>query len=375
MERSVLSILSSISIFLLCFLAVILMTRGNQHHRGARYLGFFLLLNGLNFLGGLLFISDQAIRYPSLVFWTNALPLTFGPLLWLYTKKITGITAPFKRYWLHFLPFILAFILTVVSYHIQPLETKREILALARGPLQKSLPVIISTMVLYAHVALYAFLSIRDVMRYQTSLKDQYSSSQQVNVRWWILLISLYALVLLVAFINSVYGFAGNTQSYELSLIALSFATLLFASFFMYRAISSPFPKAESLPPKYAASPLDETQLDRLETKLDSVMANQKLYRDADLSTDTLAAELHTSGRWLSQLINQRKGMNFYDYVNSQRIEEACRILESSEDKKLTVLEVMFDAGFNSKSSFNTAFKKYKGVTPTEFRNKMRSTS
>ena len=63
-------------------------------------------------------------------------------------------------------------------------------------------------------------------------------------------------------------------------------------------------------------------------------------------------------------------GQHFYDLINRYRIEEAARLLTDPEDEKITILEVLYQVGFNSKSSFNTLFKKYMGMTPTEFRNR-----
>jgi len=63
-------------------------------------------------------------------------------------------------------------------------------------------------------------------------------------------------------------------------------------------------------------------------------------------------------------------GQNFYDFINRYRILEAKQLLTNPKDPKITVLEVLYEVGFNSKSSFNTLFKKYTGLTPTEFRKK-----
>jgi AraC-like DNA-binding protein len=63
-------------------------------------------------------------------------------------------------------------------------------------------------------------------------------------------------------------------------------------------------------------------------------------------------------------------GQNFYDFINRHRIDEASRLLTNPADEKITILEVLYEVGFNSKSSFNTLFKKYTGLTPTEFRKK-----
>jgi AraC-like DNA-binding protein len=105
-----------------------------------------------------------------------------------------------------------------------------------------------------------------------------------------------------------------------------------------------------------------------LSEKLNSHITKNKPYLDADLTLNDLASQVQVSSRQLSTLINAELGKSFFDLINSYRIEEAKRILRESKDRKLTVLEVMYQAGFNSKSSFNTAFKKYTGSTPTAFK-------
>ena len=75
-------------------------------------------------------------------------------------------------------------------------------------------------------------------------------------------------------------------------------------------------------------------------------------------------------GQMLSLLINERTGMHFYDFVNRYRVEEAKRLLrESILRDELSILGIAYEVGFNSKSSFNTAFKKAAGITPSQYRN------
>lgn len=373
MGLSPLGILSSIAIFLLCFLAVILIISKNRKHPGRQMLGVFLLLNGLNFLGGLFFISDLVFEYPELVFWTNVLPLTFGPLLWFYTRSlINGHLWLPRVWWAHFLPFLLIFSLMVISYHIQPEIRKIEILKLSRQ-LHNSLPVILSTLAFYLHVLFYVSLTIRDILSFRKEMKNQYSSIRRINTDWWITLTGLYALLLLSALVNSFFGFSDREAAYETSLLVLSFTTLVYAAFFLYRAVVAPFSLIEETTPRYAGSPLEKQEILRIEVELDKLMMERKLFCEPDLSVQRLAEELGTSGKWLSQVINQQKGLNFFDYINRMRIEEAAHTLSS--DSKITVLEVMYACGFNSKSSFNMAFRKYIGQTPTQYRKEKRSTS
>ncbi|MEO0902667.1 MAG: helix-turn-helix domain-containing protein, partial [Bacteroidota bacterium] len=74
--------------------------------------------------------------------------------------------------------------------------------------------------------------------------------------------------------------------------------------------------------------------------------------------------------RELSILINHKMGQHFFDFVNSYRIQSAVDILKDPTKKKVTILEILYEVGFNSKSSFNTAFKKHTGHTPTTYRSK-----
>jgi AraC-like DNA-binding protein len=116
---------------------------------------------------------------------------------------------------------------------------------------------------------------------------------------------------------------------------------------------------------KYAKSSLDEATRTRIRRKLDQAFAGS-VYRDNRLTLRGLSQHIRENPHYLSQVINQDFGMSFYDLINRQRIESAKSALTSSPDK--TVLEIALEAGFNSKSTFNTAFRQHAGTTPTQFR-------
>ena len=78
---------------------------------------------------------------------------------------------------------------------------------------------------------------------------------------------------------------------------------------------------------------------------------------------------MHIYSYDLSVLINHHLNQHFFDFINEYRIQKAMQILKNPSKKKLTILEILYEVGFNSKSSFNTAFKKHTNQTPTEFRN------
>jgi AraC-like DNA-binding protein len=101
-------------------------------------------------------------------------------------------------------------------------------------------------------------------------------------------------------------------------------------------------------------------------------METVKPWLDPDLTLEQLAGQLALRPRVLSQVINEDLGQNFFEFINRYRIGEAKALLMDPADKKMTVLEVLYQVGFNSKSSFNTLFKKQTGVTPSEFKKKRR---
>jgi AraC-like DNA-binding protein len=102
--------------------------------------------------------------------------------------------------------------------------------------------------------------------------------------------------------------------------------------------------------------------------RLKIYMEQEKPYLDSSLTLQKLAGQLEMSSRDLSILINHELGQHFFDFVNKYRIKEATGILENKEKSDVTVLEILYEVGFNSKSSFNTAFKKHTNLTPTQYR-------
>ena len=98
-----------------------------------------------------------------------------------------------------------------------------------------------------------------------------------------------------------------------------------------------------------------------------ALMEQHKLYRKNELRYSDLAARLGVSVSQLSKLMNQQIGMSFNEFVNAYRVQDAKERLSQNEGDKHTLLAVAFDAGFNSKASFNRIFKQHTGLTPSEY--------
>ena len=114
--------------------------------------------------------------------------------------------------------------------------------------------------------------------------------------------------------------------------------------------------------------PDDDVEIIEQINTVKKYISEQKPYLDSSLTMQDLARQLNMSTRDLSILINHHLNQHFFDFVNEYRIKKAMSILEDPSSKNLTILEILFDVGFNSKSPFNTAFKKHTNVTPTVYR-------
>jgi len=164
------------------------------------------------------------------------------------------------------------------------------------------------------------------------------------------------------------YPFYKRPLFYVLMAALLLFAGAGFSWWFYRGRRTQPMPGNKPEEPKYKTSALLPETVEQVLPRLLQLMEKEKVYLKADLNLKTLAQRLNVHYNYLSQIINERLSQSFNDYINSYRIEEAKKkLLDPAEDNK-TILDIAYDTGFYSKSVFNTAFKKFTGMTPSEFK-------
>ncbi len=121
---------------------------------------------------------------------------------------------------------------------------------------------------------------------------------------------------------------------------------------------------------KYKTIPISPKRIEDVIAKLLHLMDEERLFLDSDLTLNKLSSRLRIHYNHLSRIINERFGLSYNDFINKYRIEEARQKLTAPEEKKSTILDIAYSTGFYSKSVFNAAFKKFTGMTPTEYRKK-----
>jgi AraC-like DNA-binding protein len=371
-------ILFVLVIFQLLFLSLFLFTQQKGKQLSNRLLGFFFLAISLNLLDVFLLRSGIYTSYPGLAGMGNCLPLLFGPLLYFYTQTViyknfsVGLkTLP------HFLPFLVFFAGTETYYLIQPQSEKETIL---RSILEHHIPLavtIVSTLI-FIQFLIYAVYSLGLVSRYKKAANQLFSDPVHTDVSWLNSTIVFFILIVIVSTLNNLLAQIFLAKYYLLAFNLVVLALFFFVINVILKALrgSHVFSFTEqhdlsdragltSKAPRVIADKGEKEQIIQL---LARFMESDKPYLEPELSLEQLALKLSLKPRPLSQAINEILGQNFFDYINRYRIDEAKRLLTNPKDEKITVLEVLYEVGFNSKSSFNTLFKKYTGLTPTEFR-------
>jgi AraC-like DNA-binding protein len=126
--------------------------------------------------------------------------------------------------------------------------------------------------------------------------------------------------------------------------------------------------KDKSSTGKYRSSGLKESEAEKYLTHLLKIMKEEKPYLNGELSINDLTVRMGISRHYLTQILNEKLGKNFYTFVNEYRVQEVIKMMKDPRYDHYTLLALGFEAGFNSKSSFNNIFKNFTGMTPSEYR-------
>jgi AraC-like DNA-binding protein len=231
---------------------------------------------------------------------------------------------------------------------------------------------------------LYCVACLRLIVKYKDLLKATHSNIEKVDIAWLRLLVIGFLVVTVMESILSLSKLIGifahyDFQHYDLRIfefIGLSGYYVLFVLvctlvFTSMRYFSS-FEAVRQKDRDAAKKPAPEKLLNpEFADKIDSIMRSQKPYLQPDITLDMLAETLAMPAKDLSMIINRHFHNNFYEFINSYRIEEAKGLLADVKNKAKTITDIYLEVGFNSKSVFNTFFKKLVGMTPTEYRQRI----
>lgn len=212
----------------------------------------------------------------------------------------------------------------------------------------------------------YFTRSLIQLVRHRQKIRDLYSRLKGLSLAWLQGLIGLVAICAIILLVVALLPAISETSQPSRGLIAAFYLGVVFTVSLFGIPQQSTIPIWNELPEsRYKRSALRSGDLARIAAKLDSAMRDQKFWQNPDLSLLDLSQATCVSQNNISQSLNEHLGMNFYDYVNRWRVDQACRALCETDQQILSIAE---EVGFNSKSTFNAAFKKHTGQTPRAYR-------
>ncbi|HKJ66562.1 MAG TPA: helix-turn-helix transcriptional regulator [bacterium] len=354
-----------------------------------RFLGMLILLYSLILLHLLFTELNYYQTY-------NIIPAVIGiaffmiPLHYLYAKYLVRNALSFQKSdWWHFLPVLLwELSWGIILLSGKNTRTVREVFIGSEGARHGA---VIFNWVILVQTVVYMTATIRLLNRYAREIKDVFSSIGKIRLDWLrymtytaLGLVAVFLLenLLLIAGINLSGDFNLSSLLVAIYVYTIGYLGLLKSEVFTVPAVAGSLRQLPELrtvhrqtpgeganiAEKYEKSGLTADRARKYQTRLLTLMEEQQPFTDPDLTLNRLAELLAISPHNLSEVINTRLHQNFFDFVNGYRLEQAKRDLADPDKTHLKILAIAYDAGFNSKSSFYSLFKKHIGMTPSEFR-------
>jgi AraC-like DNA-binding protein len=222
---------------------------------------------------------------------------------------------------------------------------------------------------------IFAVLCLMDIRHAHLQIRDRYSSIEKIDFTWLSFLVIAFLVlriwVLFVVLIAFIGPGMGSSFFNRLGLIG-NYGTFAMISYLIFFSLtrSRLFTEDEQEKPNQQPEIREYTVDPQLTKKIEQHMQTEKPYLHHFLNLEQLATQLEMHPRALSVTIKQHFDTNFYEFVNSYRIDEAKQMLANPELQDKTMIDILGECGFNSKATYNTFFKKLVGCTPTQFRAK-----
>lgn len=310
--------------------------------------------------------------YPKLAIVGSSLMLLEGPFFYFYTALATNKIKRLKiTYALHAIPFLF-FALYNGNKILSFGASDRYLRILDFFNDETNIVVFLFGLFNHLHIILYLFFSIILLRKYSKQLPDSFSYIEDINLKWLRNLIvgitSISVLIIIGFIIDDVLALVNH--NFKATLIYSAFAILPFyLSFYAIRQkIIYPDQFETLTTSKYQSSGMSLEVSKKTASELLEYMMDQKPYLNPKLTIKELAEGLEMHPKEVSRVINENFNQNFFNFINHYRVEEFKRKLLDSKNDNYTLIAIAYDSGFNTKSSFNSIFKKLTGQTPSAYK-------
>ncbi|MCX6267422.1 MAG: helix-turn-helix transcriptional regulator [Bacteroidetes bacterium] len=357
------TILTIISIFLAMILSLFFFVNKRGFIHENKILAILLMIFSLQIFYSFAtstFAFQYFMDWHKQLFLVRQTSFLIGPLIYFYVRSFLKKMDVFDyRLSVHFLPFAGAVIFLLVYYR-----------NLNQFIIWDSMIDLNDTILILIHNLIYIILSLLSMKTTTITLRGFYKSILISSHNRWLQILLVGFIIIWIVNLNSFAVFMILRKpgwcAYTVSIYAL--AAFLFINTIMFCLLLKP--DIYYVIAKYKNTKLTEPDRSAYLQKLNFHMETYKPFLNPEITLESLASEISISPRILSQIINETFKKNFKGYILEYRIRESMQILADSKYRNLTILEILYQVGFNSKSAFNNQFKLFTNLTPIEYRSK-----
>ncbi|OXA81310.1 AraC-type DNA-binding protein [Flavobacterium aquidurense] len=375
---NVLLIITVISLFISLLFAFFLVTVKTKYKISNYLFAAFLCITAIDVSGPLFeIISDGPSNFGML---RNTLSFLQIPVFYLYVLSVCYSDFKFKvKYILHLLPYIIVNIILLPRFYTVDLASKIKFILNRQNMIELQF-----THILFHLQTIVYLVAVFMLLRKAKKLYLENNAGTSINsYNWLFQFTSVLSVLYLIVMFKNIFKFSDYPYISEWIKIVILVLELFIICWYLYKALNHPdlFRNIDSKLKLVSDMVLEEKnnepavanekEYNASLSKLKQYMVQEKPFLNPSLTIQDVAVAIEIPVRDLSLLINHKLEQHFYDFVNTYRIEYAMDILKDGTKNQVTVLEILYEVGFNSKSSFNTAFKKYTGDTPTSYRKQL----
>ncbi len=367
---NLINVIGIISVVICILLALFLFTTTTKNKLSNRLFGAYLILIALDLTG---FFSSLLYQSPSSLGMmknlTSALQL---PVFYLYVLSVCYSDFKLRvKHLAHLIPFIILNAILFPRYYSVDYDAKVDFIK----NITTMVEIQATHIIIHLQVILYLIVIFLVLRRAKKLFLENYTNTSINSYKWLFQLTAVLAFFHTIAILKNIFKFTIYDAIYDWILLFMGICELIIICWYVLKALRHPdlFNGVNSK--LFLAYDMVKTKKSEIETNdnqeitvIKQYMITEEPYLDPSLSIQDLSNRLNIPTKELSISINHKIGQHFFDFVNQYRIKKAMKILENPANAKLTVLEILYKVGFNSKSSFNTAFKKHTGTTPTLYR-------
>ncbi|MCK5821978.1 MAG: helix-turn-helix transcriptional regulator [Bacteroidales bacterium] len=309
------------------------------------------------------------------------IPMLYGPLLWGYVRGLILENPGFRRIEIiHFAPFLLLLIIAFFFRDPDKIVTPEPFSQEYPSWFARS----IYDILVFSSMTIYSILVFIALTKHKNRIREQFSyKSGKITLAWLLFFsITVYASFCLSYLLKGINWLIIDIQFDPKIFIYIGLTLISFAfSFYGYRQagifhypgaakepVSSPGQTAQ-----YQKSGLSKTELQKLANSISEAMENKQLYLNPEITLSEVSQQLHIPKHHLTQALNSVLHKNFYQFINEYRVKAVITRLEKQDIQRYTLITIAYDSGFNSKSTFNSVFKKITDQTPSAYLKKVKA--